>query len=211
MLKAEELETAEQCNNHCCNHSKVESNVKREKIQLIIGPMFARKTSTMIGEIERAMIAKKPCLIIKHAVDTRYDHKTSNVAIVTHNGKIFNDCPIVTADCLANVNNDIVVASHSIAISEGQFYNDIVEYANKWADMGKHIIIEGLNGDYKQQSFKPIADLIPYADDILHLKAICMKCLCNDASFTIRLSSDSEQIKIGSDDIYQAVCRNCYK
>lgn len=209
MIKASNLETAEHCNSgHCCKAQK-HATVKKGKIQLIIGPMFARKTSTMIGEIERAMIAKKTCLIIKHTVDTRYDHLTHNLAIVTHNGKIFDECPITTANCLADIDEELINGSNSIAISEGQFYTDLVKYANKWASMGKHIIIEGLSGDYKQELFEPIAKIIPYADEILHLKAICMRCLSCEAAFTIRISADTEQIKVGSADIYQAVCREC--
>lgn len=42
-------------------------------ITLIIGPMFACKTTKLINCIDRHMIAKKSCVIVRHAFDTRYD------------------------------------------------------------------------------------------------------------------------------------------
>lgn len=198
----------------CCDKDvpSVDTKPQRGYIYLITGPMFARKTSTMLSEVERHLIAKRKCLIVKHKADIRYS-SGDDVNIVTHGGKIFNDCPIVSSEVLKDVNTqhaDMIEATHVIAISEGQFYEDLSETANLWANMGKIVIVEGLSGDYKQQAFKPIADLIGTVDRILHLKAVCMRCWVNDAPFTKRLdASNSKLVEIGGNDIYNAVCRNC--
>ena len=59
------------------------------KIEVIIGPMYASKTSTLISRAERYGIAKKKCLIIKYKGDTRYS--LNNVA--THNKREFKAIP----------------------------------------------------------------------------------------------------------------------
>ena len=72
----------------------------------------------------------------------------------------------------------------------------------------KHVIIAGLDGDYKQQKFGEIIDLIPLCDDITKIHAICAECGDNTpASFSKRCVSGDSQTMIGANDIYKAVCR----
>ena len=52
-------------------------------IELISGSMFSGKTEELIRRITRAQIAKQKVLIVKPAIDVRYD-KTD---IVSHNGQ----------------------------------------------------------------------------------------------------------------------------
>jgi thymidine kinase len=42
-------------------------------IELIIGPMFAGKTTELLRRVQRHAISGKSCLYIKYAADTRYD------------------------------------------------------------------------------------------------------------------------------------------
>ena len=51
-------------------------------ITLYIGPMFARKSSSLIRDINRYKIAKKKCVCIKFKGDDRY----SKTEIVSHDG-----------------------------------------------------------------------------------------------------------------------------
>ena len=48
------------------------------------------------------------------------------------------------------------------------------------------------------------------ADYLDKLTAICMQC-GNPASYSQRLTEDSEQVVIGEKDIYEARCRNCFE
>ena len=73
----------------------------------------------------------------------------------------------------------------------------------------KHVIVSGLSGDYNREPWETISNLIPLADDIIHTKALCVKC-CNDAPFTKKISSDGKKIDIGDTDKYIAVCNKCY-
>lgn len=42
-------------------------------IELILGPMFAGKTTELLRRVQRHAISGKKCLYIKYSADTRYD------------------------------------------------------------------------------------------------------------------------------------------
>ena len=96
-------------------------------------------------------------------------------------------------------------------IDEGQFFPDLKEYVVKWCEeYKKNIIVIGLDGDYKRNPFGQILDLIPIADNVMKLKAMCK--LCSDgteALFTHRLTTEDEQVLIGNSN-YIPVCRQHY-
>jgi thymidine kinase len=174
-------------------------------IKIVLGPMFASKTSTIIAEIERLIIAEKSCVAIKHAIDNRY---SANKQIITHNHIIFDKIDILCAEYLQRV-DDIVYDYDVIWINEGQFYEDVVEYASRWANAGKIVLIDALNGDFRQKPFENISRLISVADQVTHKTAICLQCKRREAPFTIRTVSSDSQFLVGSSDIYKVVCREC--
>lgn len=179
-------------------------------IHLIVGPMFARKTTTMLAEIERNLIARKRCVIIKHKSDTRYDHLSDTVSVSTHAGNVFKDCPIYSAESLSKIDvSGYLDGVNVVGISEGQFYDDLAQYADKWADMGLKVIIEGLSGDFQQHPFQPIVDVTPLASSVLTLHAVCMRCYNDNGCFTIRTTNETAQKVVGGKDKYIAVCRKC--
>ena len=53
---------------------------------------------------------------------------------------------------------------------------------------------------------------MPYVDEVVKLKAVCMKCRTrNSAIFSERTTDEKEREVIGGEDKYIAVCRNCSK
>lgn len=95
-----------------------------------------------------------------------------------------------------------------ICIDEGQFYPDLVEFCEQLANVGKHVIIAGLSGDYKREMFTTIANLLPKCEQVDFLDAVC-KC-GKDAPFTYRTIVSDEQKIIGGSDMYKAHCRACW-
>ena len=72
----------------------------------------------------------------------------------------------------------------------------------------KHVIVAGLDGDASRKPFGKLLELIPYADTIIKLKALCKK--CNDgteALFTSKKVHDDTTVDIGGSDKYEALCR----
>jgi thymidine kinase len=171
------------------------------KLNLIIGPMFSGKSTMLLTRYRRYQIAGKKCLLIKYANDTRYSTKE----IVTHDNLRYK---ATSCKKLKEV-HDFIQDYDVICVDEIQFYEDGAHYTDLWANNGKIVEVCGLNGDYLRNPFEQISLLIPYADDISFVTAVC-KDTGNDAVFTMRLTDESEQEVIGSDDKYQSVSREIY-
>ena len=186
------------------------------KIKMFVGPMFARKTSSMIGKIERYMAVGKACLLVKHKKDIRFDNISGNTrSVMTHSGAKFESCEVVICERLNELelmHSDLTDVADVIAISEGQFYKDLASECWKMATAGKIVIVEGLSGDFNQRPFESINALYPMCESIIHMKAICGICKSNDAIFTQlnrASAAPSNNILIGGAESYQAVCRTC--
>lgn len=174
-------------------------------LELIIGPMFSGKSTYLINKYKFYLLNNKKILSIKPLIDNRY----ITDKIVTHTQE-FIDCKIINK--LSDINNNDLLLYDVLIIDEGQFFNDlkniIIEWINKY---NLHIIISGLNSDYKKEKIGQILDLIPYCDNCIKLNSTCNK--CNDgtiAPFTYRIIKSEEQILIGGTDIYIPVCRKHY-
>lgn len=179
------------------------------QIKLVIGPMFAGKSSYLLAEERKSLIAKKKVVCIKHSLDYRY---TSGSEIVTHNQHT-STAPSYAASTLA-VLMDVIVTNGDydvVLIDEGQFFPDLDIMVETLAQCGKYVVVAALSSDFKRQGFEPIQKLIPKADVIVQLTAICTKC-GNDAPFTYRIhshSSDSQTL-IGGAETYEPRCRKCF-
>uniref|UniRef100_A0A671L931 Thymidine kinase n=1 Tax=Sinocyclocheilus anshuiensis TaxID=1608454 RepID=A0A671L931_9TELE len=59
------------------------------------------------------------------------------------------------------------------------------------------------------QAFGNILNLVPLAESVVKLNAVCMQCF-KEAAYTKRLGAEQEVEVIGGTDKYHAVCRACY-
>ena len=59
------------------------------------------------------------------------------------------------------------------------------------ANEGKTVIVAALDGTFQRQPFGSILNLVPMAESVIKLKAVCMICF-SDAAFTKRLGSEKE-------------------
>lgn len=66
-----------------------------------------------------------------------------------------------------------------------------------------------MDGTYQRTGFGEILKLVPLAESVVKLQAVCMKCFSN-ASFTKRTSNEKTVEVIGGSDKYMSVCRGCY-
>ena len=82
--------------------------------------------------------------------------------------------------------------------------------SNQLAEQGKIVIVAALDGTFQRKSFGRILELIPHAEHVIKLHAVCAVCGEN-ASFSQRLSCQQQVQLIGGEELYRPVCRNCYK
>jgi thymidine kinase len=98
-----------------------------------------------------------------------------------------------------------------VGIDEGQFLGmELVDVVTRLADMGKRIIIAGLDTDYLGRPFHPMPELLAIAEDITKTLAICMQC-GNPAKHTQRLVASEALIVVGAAGMYEARCRRCFE
>ena len=99
--------------------------------------------------------------------------------------------------------------SDVICINEGQFYNGLFDFCKKSANnYNKEIHVCGLDGDYLQNPFGEMLNLIPISENVKRLSALCK--ICNNgnlAFFTKRISNSKDQYLIGGKNEYIPVCR----
>ena len=174
-------------------------------INLILGPMFSGKSTELLRRYRRYTIARKKCILVKAATDDRYDADK----LCTHDeiGETALKC-----SSLKELQSLVDVTKYDvICIDEVQFFPDAVEelelFANKY-----HLTIEasGLSGNYLRESFDVVNKLIPKADSVIILNAVCMMCGNDGAPFTFRLGSEDSEIFVGGKESYKAVCRPCF-
>ena len=171
-------------------------------IEVICGSMFSGKTEELIRRLRRALIAKQKVAIFKPLIDVRY----SDNHIVSHNKQKIPSRSVKKADDILKLASDAQV----LGIDEAQFFdNGLVNVCKKLADMGKRVIVAGLDKDYRAEPFGPIPQLLAEAEYITKTLAICVKC-GNPANYTQRITKSSERVLLGATDIYEARCRKCF-
>lgn len=163
--------------------------------------MFSGKTTELMRRLKRYQISTHKCLTIKYANDIRYDMN----GIATHDQQVL---PAVATTTLKEVKEKAKKYS-VIGIDEGQFFPDTVEFAEEMANLGKIVIVAALDGTYQRLAFGNILQLVPLAESVVKLTAVCMSCY-EEASYTKRISSETAVEVIGGCDKYIAACRKCY-
>jgi thymidine kinase len=170
-------------------------------IDLVLGPMFAGKSTELLRRIKRYRVASKKCMVIKYAKDVRYSDK----CVSTHDQQMIE---AVSCENLFDI-QDKALDYDIIGIDEGQFFEGIVEFSEAMANLGKMIIIAALDGTFERKAFGRVLELIPLAESVTKLDAVCVDCK-QSASFTKRLVESKETELIGGADIYKPVCRGCF-
>jgi thymidine kinase len=180
------------------------------KLHLVMGPMFAGKTTTLLEMVSMAEKSQRVALVT-NSMDTRYGESQCT----THSGIARSALAVRELAALKQRSEDTngwnMDDIDVIAIDESQFFPDLFEFClYAVEERGKTVIAAGLNGDFQRNVFGNIVKLVPYADDVVFLKARCT--FCEEAApFTLRLVASAEQELIGGKDAYQPVCRHHYQ
>lgn len=177
---------------------------------VICGSMFAGKSEELIRRARRALYAKKKVQVFKPAIDVRYDE----MMVVTHMGAKHEAAPVSSVkDLEKKIDPDTQV----VLIEEAQFFDhSLVSLAVKLSDQGREVVLAGLDQDFRREPFGPMPQLLALADEVVKLRAICMKC-GEPASHTYRMVDgkpahrDDPIILIGATEAYEARCRRCFE
>jgi thymidine kinase len=176
----------------------------RGHIEVICGPMFSGKSEEMIRRLRRAEIAGQRLQIFKPRIDDRYD-KTQ---IVSHSAQKI-PAEVVT-DC-AEIIERLDDRTRVVGIDEVQFFDaDVVELCQRLANMGRRVIVAGLDLDYLGRPFEPVPQLMAVAEFVTKALAVCVQCGA-PASRSQRVVHNEDRIVVGAAGMYEARCRHCYE
>ena len=175
------------------------------RIEVIMGCMFSGKSTELIRRLKRHRAINEKILVINSSKDTR----SADSVIKTHNWETFACIKVFDLNSVFDIIKDD--AYDVIAIDEAQFFTGLRDFVELIGPTVKRIIIAGLDGDFLQRPFGEIFRVLPMADEVLKLHALCMECKDGTlAPFTKRYSEDTTtQELVGDHDIYKAVCKKC--
>mgnify|MGYP006052148593 FL=1 len=172
-------------------------------VKLIIGPMWAGKSSHMGACLERHRLAKQSCIVVKYSLDNRYE----SVGLRTHSGREYLGFPVASASHLGDIVDELQYYD-AIGIDEVQFFEDAVEHIQLLAIAGKFVYAAGLDADYLAKPFSVVTNLLPLSEKVKKLSSVCNNC-GKDASFSKRITNDTTRIVIGGHESYSTLCRVC--
>lgn len=198
------------------------------KLTVILGCMFAQKTTELLRYIRRYRSIGQSVLVVNSHRDVRY----GTGQVISHDKENAEEARMV--ECLAILNDEVRSGAYDmIAIDEGQFFPDLFDYVSRWADeCPVHVVVAGLDGTFQREPFGHMLCLIPHAEEVLRLSALCVRCADGTkAVYSKRVASGKEKeqaeqeeqrevhitvektetvIQVGSVESYQPVCRRHY-
>ena len=175
-------------------------------LDILLGPMFAGKTSRILSIVSRYAAIGTPVLVINHSLDTRYSTLDQ---IVTHD---HNKIQCIRLKDLDDLPDDLLKAHSVLIVDEAQFFPELVAFCEFAVDTyGKHVYLVGLDGDSNRRPFGEILKCIPLADRVERLTAFCKRCADGTPGlFTHRRFSTDAQIMVEGPSAYETLCRQCY-
>jgi thymidine kinase len=178
-------------------------------LSLLIGCMFAQKTTELLRRIRRYKSIGYNVLVINHSSDTRYGSNQ----VISHD-QLSEEA--ISANRLEEVDEKVRSGKYKVvAIDEGQFFTDLYQYVTAWADeLDIHIVIVGLDGTSERKPFGDLLRLIPHAEEVERLSAFCSKCRDGTVATYSKYVGDTikkdKDVIVGASELYQPVCRRHY-
>ena len=176
-------------------------------LELILGPMFAGKTSALQAILRRHRALGIQCMAYKPKLDNR---QGTDDYMYTHDGDKVSAC--ITAELLYHRDSLEYTAAKLIIVEEGQFFPDLYKFVIEAVEIDKKdVVVAGLDGDRFRRPFGEILQLIPIADRLTKLTSLCK--LCADgtpALFSYSSTTSTDTVHVGGIESYMPLCRTHY-
>ncbi len=161
--------------------------------------MFAGKTTRLIGLYNESELDINEKLTVKPMLDNRYQDGKIN----SHGGLSLIGHRLTKAEEIFPLPTP---QTKEIYIDEIQFFGPyIIEMVGEMMMNGIKIIAAGLDKDYMNRDFGPMAQLKKLATNPVPLTASCAVCQ-KSATHTYRVTETSDLILIGHSNSYEARC-----
>lgn len=185
--------------------------VKAGTITLILGTLYSGKSTKLLQDLERSLIAKKKILLIRPKLDSR--------DFISRVFKIEQPIEIKYVESsLSEIEN--IKEYDKIYIDEFQFLpKEIVEEINSLTFLGISFIISALQASAQQHMFESVLTLLPYAEFIHKQNSICSKCGDENATLGYRIDGftgncdvcDASVVEDSKTPVkYGVICKTCF-
>lgn len=172
-------------------------------LDLVLGPMWAGKSSYILGKIRRYRAIGWDVLVIVNPLDTRYGTQI----LSTHDKEQVSALAIGDLKRLETL--PAYTSAQLLVIEEAQFFQGLYEFVKKAVETDKkHVVCVGLDGDAQRKPFGEILQLIPLCDSVEKIQSLCVGCKDGTpALFTHRRGISETQIQVGAEERYEPLCR----
>ncbi len=172
-------------------------------LDIVLGPMWAGKSSFIIGKIRRYRAIGWDVLVIANPLDNRY----GSHVVSSHDKEQVSALAVSELETL--VTQPVYTNARLLVIEEAQFYKGLYDFVKKAVeDHGKHVVCVGLDGDASREPFGELLRLIPLCDNVKKIKSLCAECGDGTpALFTHRITQTQTQIQVGAEGTYTPLCR----
>lgn len=182
-------------------------------LEVVTGSMFSGKSEELIKRLRRSKYARQKVVAFKHASDVRYD----DAKLASHSQSFIEGVPVASVEEMKKIFFEKYSDAQVIGIDEVQFFGStVVKFCEDLADMGKRVIVAGLDKDFKGEPFKPMDELLARAEYVDKFQAICAVC-GNPATVSQRLIDgepayyDDPIVLVGATESYEPRCRKCHR
>jgi thymidine kinase len=186
------------------------------QLTMYVGGMFSGKTSALLNTYDMHKRAGKKVILLKPAIDTRYDDiididGVKFSAIKTHNGASEQAMVIEHVSDIIKLLNRTEDKFNSIFIDEIQFFDEHIIGIIKTALITNvNVYVAGLDVNYKNEPFKITANLMAIADKVEKISGVCRKCGAIGRTISFKKEGSDNVIDVGGEDKYIPLCLECY-
>lgn len=146
-------------------------------------------------------------LLLKPSIDTR------DVGVVKSRIGIQSECTLISDNSTRAEIFHLCEGYDVIMVDEAQFLSKNLVDTLYIISASKVVMCFGLLTDFKREMFEGSKRLVELADSITEIKSIC-KCgrraVANARFKDDKFVLEGNQIEIGAEDKYKALCRYCY-
>lgn len=186
------------------------------KLYFRYGTMGSAKTAMLLTTAYNFEERGMAYLCFKPATDTRETHNVirSRIGIERECRWIFHDTNLYEE--LASLQSQGGMIPGWILVDEAQFLTSqqVDQLAKVVDDFGVNVVCYGLRTDFKTNLFEGSRRLFEIADSIEEVKSTCScgrKTIVNARIDSKgQILTEGEQVEIGGNDRYVAVCRRCW-
>lgn len=176
-------------------------------LDIILGPMFAGKSSRILSIESRYASLGMRVLILKHASDNRYGRGD---AVITHDNR---HVPCRRIMSLNEVDENTIRPFDVVIVDEAHFFPGLVAFTLRVVEgLRKSLFLVGLDGDSNRRPFGELLECIPLADRVERITAFCHSCADGTPGlFSYRRAGPhDQQVIVGGPERYQTLCRQCF-